>query len=327
MKIFQGTLQFPQEKRLHNIRQLTFGGENAEAYFSFNGRKLIFQSTREPHKADQIYTMNIDGSGLKRVSTGKGRCTCAFWHPDGKRILYSSTDEFGEEPPPPPDRSQGYVWGLYPYRIYMANADGSNRVALTDGDAYNAEASFSPDGRKVLFTSTRDDNIDLYEMDLRTRQVKRLTSKTGYNGGAFYSWDGKYIVYRAQHPETEQEISDFRALLAKRLVRPSKLEIRVMTADGRQDQQVTNLGGANFAPFMRPGNKQIIFSTNHHDPKGREFDLFLVNLDGTGLERITYSGEFDGFPMFSRDGKRLVWASNRNAKTPGETNIFIADFR
>lgn len=327
MKIFQESLQFPQEKRLHRIRQLTFGGENAEAYFSFDGKRLIFQSTREPHKADQIYTMNLDGSGIKLVSTGKGRCTCAFWHPDGKRILYSSTDEFGEEPPPPPNRSQGYVWGVYSYRLYIANADGSNRRALTDGDAYYAEASFSPDGKKVLFTSTRDGNIDLYEMDLRTKRVKRLTNKTGYNGGAFYSWDGRYIVYRAQHPETAQETADFQALLKKRLVRPSKLEIRVMSADGKHDRQVTNLGGANFAPFMHPGNQQIIFSSNHHDPKGREFDLFLVNLDGTGLERITYSGEFDGFPMFSRDGKKLVWASNRNAAKPGETNIFIADFR
>jgi TolB protein len=319
-------LQDARERFLRHIRQLTFGGENAEAYFSFDGKKLIFQSTRPPFKADQIFTMNIDGSEVRLVSTGKGRCTCGFWSPDGKKILYSSTDWMGDEPPPPPDRSQGYVWGLFPYRLYIANADGSQREAITDDDAYNAEGSFHPKGDRILFTTTRYGNIDLCEYNLRTRQFTRLTDEIGYNGGAFYSWDGKYIVYRAYHPKTREEIEEFQRLLKLRLVRPSKLELWVMTADGKRKWQVSRLGGANFAPFMRPGNRQIIFSSNHHDPRGREFDLFLINLDGTGLQRVTYTPEFDGFPMFSRDGKKLVWASNRNAKVPGETNIFIADF-
>lgn len=320
-------LQHPQETRLRNIKQLTFGGENAEAYFSFDGKKLIFQSARPPFKADQIYTMNIDGSQVELVSSGRGRCTCAYWSPNGKQILYSSTDAFGAEPPPPPDRSQGYVWGMFPYRLYIANADGSNRKALTDDDAYNAEASFSPDGKKILFTSTRDGNIDLYEMELTTGKVNRLTDTPGYNGGPFYSWDGKYIVYRAQHPKTTEELNDFRELLKKRLVRPSRLELWIMRSDGKENRKVTDLGGANFAPFMQPGNKRIIFSSNHHDPRGREFELFTVKLDGSDVQRITYTDDFDGFPMFSRNGKKLVWASNRNAQTPGETNVFIADWK
>ncbi|MCS7311087.1 MAG: hypothetical protein NZ741_12800, partial [Armatimonadetes bacterium] len=138
--------------------------------------------------------------------------------------------------------------------------------------------------------------------------------------------DGRYIVYRAYHPKTEEEIKEFQDLLRKRLVRPNKLELWVMTADGKRKWKVSNLGGANFAPFMKPGNKQIIFSSNHHDPRRREFDLFLINLDGTGVERITFTGGFDGFPMFSRDGKMLVWSSNRTAKVPGETNIYIAEW-
>lgn len=316
----------PRERHLRNVRQLTFGGENAEAYFSFDGKKLIFQSTRPPYKADQMFTMNIDGSDVRLVSTGKGRCTCGFWSPDGKRILYSSTDWYSEDPPPPPDRSQGYVWPLLPYRLYVANADGSNREAITEDDAYNAEGSFHPKGDRILFTTTRWGNIDLCEYNLRTRKFTRLTDEIGYNGGPFYSWDGKYIVYRAYRPKTREAIEEFQRLLKLRLVRPSKLELWVMTADGKRRWQVTELGGANFAPFMRPGNRRIIFSSNHHDPRGREFDLFLVNLDGTSIERVTYTAEFDGFPMFSRNGKKLVWASNRGGKALGETNIFIADW-
>jgi TolB protein len=319
-------LHDPRETRLRNVRQLTFGGENAEAYFSFDGKKLIFQSTRPPFTADQMFTMNTDGTDVRLVSTGKGRCTCGFWSPDGKKILYSSTDWYSAEPPPPPDRSQGYVWGLFPYRLYMANADGSERVALTDDDAYNAEGSFHPRGDRVLFTTTRWGNIDLAELNLRTKRIRRLTTEIGYNGGPFYSWDGRYIVYRAYHPKTDEEVKEFQDLLRKRLVRPSQLELWVMTADGKRKWQVSRLGGANFAPFMKPGNRQIIFSSNHHDPRGREFDLFLINLDGTGVQQITYTGDFDGFPMFSRDGKQLVWASNRTAKTRGETNVYIADW-
>ncbi|MCS6831826.1 MAG: hypothetical protein NZ749_14440 [bacterium] len=322
-----GMLHDPRETHLANVQQLTDGGENAEAYFSFDGKRIIFQSTRPPYKADQMFTMNADGSDVRLVSLGKGRCTCGFFSPDSKKILYSSTDWWSDEPPPPPDRSKGYVWGLYPYRIYIASADGSNRKAITDGEGYNAEASFSPDGRKVLFTSDRDGDLDLYEMDLRTGKVKRLTDELGYDGGPFYSWDGKYIVWRANRPKTPEEVADYKALLKERAIRPMNLEVWVMRSDGTGKRQVTRLGGANFAPFMHPDNKRIIFSSNHHDPRGREFDLYIINVDGTGLERITYTPEFDGFPMFSRDGKKLIWASNRNSKTRGETNIFVAEWK
>lgn len=322
-----GILHDPREKHLANVKQLTDGGENAEAYFSFDGKKVIFQSTRPPFQADQMFVMNKDGSDVKLVSTGKGRCTCGFFSPDGKKILYSSTDWWSDEPPPPPDRSKGYVWGLYPYRIFVANADGSNRKAITDGEGYNAEASFSPDGKKILFTSDRDGDLDLYEYDLRTGKTKRLTNELGYDGGAFYSGDGKYIVWRANRPKTPEEVADHTALLKQRAIRPMNLEIWVMRSDGTGKRQVTHLGGANFAPFMHPDNKRIIFSSNYMDPKGREFDLFIINVDGTGLERVTYTPEFDGFPMFSRDGKKLIFASNRNSRVRGETNIFVADWR
>jgi len=208
----------------------------------------------------------------------------------------------------------------------MANADGSDRVALTDDDSYNAEGSFHPRGDRVLFTTTRWGNIDLAELNLRTKRIRRLTTEIGYNGGPFYSWDGRYIVYRAYHPKTNEEIKEFQDLLRQRLVRPSKLELWVMTADGKRKRCISQLGQANFAPFMKPGNRQVIFTSNHHDPRGREFDLFLMNLDGTGVQQITHTGDFDGFPMFSRDGKQLVWASNRTAKTRGETNIYLADW-
>ncbi|NUL82874.1 MAG: PD40 domain-containing protein [Armatimonadetes bacterium] len=314
------------EPNLRNIRQLTFGGENAEAYFSADGRRIIFQSTRPPFDADQMFTMNADGSHVNLVSTGKGRCTCGFFSPDGKKIIYSSTDWKDPKPPPPADRSQGYVWPLHPYRLFMANADGSNREALSDGDAYCAEASFSPDGKKILLTSNRDGDLDLWEIELRTKKWTKLTDQQGYDGGAFYSWDGKKIVYRAYHPRNPTEIEEYKSLLAKNLVRPSQMELWIMDSDGRNRRQITQLGGANFAPFMRPGNRQIIFSSNHTNPRGREFDLFMINVDGSGLSQVTTTPDFDGFPMFSKNGRKLLFSSNRNAKTPGETNVFIADW-
>jgi TolB protein len=323
----QDGLQLPQEKHLRNLRQLTFGGENAEAYFSADGTKLILQSTRDGRQCDQIYVMNIDGSGARMVSTGQGRTTCAYFFPDGQRIIYSSTHLAGPDCPPRPDYSRGYVWALYPsYDIFSASADGSDLRRLTDTPGYDAEATISPDGKKIVFTSMRDGDLDIYTMDPDGRNVKRLTSEIGYDGGAFFSRDGQWIVYRAYHPKTEQEIRDYKALLAQNLIRPSKLEIWIMRADGSQKRQVTRNGAANFAPFFFPDGKRIIFSSNMHDPGGRNFDLYAINVDGSGLERITYSDVFDGFPMFSSDGKKLVFASNRNAKARGETNIFIADW-
>ena len=316
----------PGEKHLQNIRQLTFGGENAEAYFSTDGKKLIFQSTREGHECDQIYTMNIDGSDVKMVSTGEGRTTCSYFFPGDKKILYSSTHLGGKQCPPRPDFSQGYVWAVYPsYDIFTAKPDGSDLKRLTDTRGYDAETTISRQG-KLVFTSTRSGDLDIYRMDADGRNVKRLTTELGYDGGPFWSYDGKQIVYRAYHPQTEKEKADYVALLKQNLIRPTVLDIWVMNADGSNKRQVTHLNKASFAPYFFPDGKRIIFSSNVADPKGRDFDLYVIKTDGMGMERITYNNTFDGFPMFSPDGKKLVFASNRNAAKQGETNIFIADW-
>jgi TolB protein len=315
------------EPRLANVRQLTFGGENAEAYFSADGRKLVFQATVPGgHPCDVIFTMNTDGSDVRRVSTGTGRTTCGYFFPGRDRIVYASTHARGDSCPPRPDYSQGYVWALYDYDIYTTDADGGDPRRLTDNAGYDAEATISPDGKTIIFTSTRDGDLELYAMDADGGNVRRLTSEVGYDGGAFFSPDGKRIVYRAHHPTEPEKVADYRRLLAQGLVRPSTLEIWVMDIDGRNKRQVTRNGAANFAPFFHPGGEKIIFSSNVHDPRGRDFDLYLVNVDGTGLERVTTFGEFDGFPMFSPDGKQLVFGSNRGARQRGETNVFIADW-
>lgn len=319
-------LALPQEKHLRNIKQLTFGGENAEAYFSADGRKLIFQSTRDGHECDQIYTMNIDGSDVKLVSTGDGRTTCSYFFPNGKHILYSSTHLGGKQCPPRPDFSQGYVWAVYDtFDIFTANPDGTNLKQLTNTPGYDAETTINRNG-KLVFTSKRDGDLDIYTMDADGKNVKRLTSELGYDGGPFWSYDGKQIVFRAYHPQTDKEKADYTSLLKQDLIRPTVLDIWVMNADGSNKRQVTHLNKASFAPYFFPDGKRIIFSSNQADPKGRDFDLYLINVDGTGLERITYNNTFDGFPMFSPDGKKLVFASNRNSAKQGDTNIFIADW-
>ncbi|HXF95015.1 MAG TPA: hypothetical protein VNI61_02815 [Gemmatimonadales bacterium] len=314
------------EARLANIRQLTFGGQNAEAYFSRSGRRLIFQRQEADTGCDQEFVINVDGSGLRRVSSGRGRTTCGYFYADDSRILYSSTEHLGPACPPRPDYSRGYVWALYDYDIYTAAADGSDPRALIRHPGYDAEATVSPDGRTIVFTSLRDGDLDIYAVDVDGTNLRRLTRALGYDGGPFFSPDGRRIVYRAYHPASAADSADYVTLLRANLVRPSRMEIWVMNADGSDPRQVTRLGGANFAPYFHPDGRRILFASNHRNPQSRNFDLYLVNLDGTGLERVTTHPDFDSFPMFSPDGTRLVWASNRNARVPGETNIFIADW-
>ncbi|HEV8642630.1 MAG TPA: hypothetical protein VGV13_16185 [Methylomirabilota bacterium] len=323
----------PRERRLANLHQLTFGGQNAEAYFDWTGTRLVFQSTRPPFGCDQIFTMRDDGSDVRLVSTGKGRTTCAFFFPDGKRIIYASTHLAGSECPPTPDRSGGYVWPIYPsYDIFSADLEekslkpGGNLTRLTDNEGYDAEGAVSPDGRRIVFTSLRQGDLDLYLMDADGSNARRLTDRPGYDGGPFFSWDGRFIVFRAGRPEARTELEEYRALLRLTLVRPRRLEIFLMKADGTGVTQVTRLGAASFAPFMHPNSQQIIFSTNIHDPGGRSFALYLVNVDGSGLERVTYADGFASFPMFSRDGSRLVFCGSRNAAAPRELNVFLADW-
>jgi TolB protein len=321
-------LRTEEEKHLRNVRQLSFGGENAEAYFNSDGTQLIFQSRRDGLKCDQIFVMNADGSNPHMVSTGKGRTTCSYFFPDGKHILYSSTHAASSECPPPPDYSKGYRWAIYPtYEIYVANPDGSDPHPLTHRQGYNAEATISPDGKRIVFTSTRNGDLDIYAMDSDGNNVKQLTHELGYDGGPFWSRDGQWIVYRANHPQAQQEIAEYKDLLKQNLIRPTRLDLWVMRADGTGKRQVTQNTAANFAPYFFPDGKRIIFSSNFADPKGMgNFELFAVNVDGSNLERITFSPAFDGFPMFSPDGKKLAFSSNRNASRPHETNVFIADW-
>jgi TolB protein len=315
------------EPRLTNMRMLTNGGENAEAYFSGDETKLIFQRTRPPElPCDQILTLDLRTGQEKLVSTGKGRTTCAYFYPSDDHIIYASTHHVNASCPAPPDMRQGYVWPLYDYDIFAARADGTDLRQLTAEKGYDAEGTISNDGRKIVFTSVRNGDLDIYTMDAAGGNVRQLTTEPGYDGGAFFSADGQLIVYRASHPSESQELADYRRLLAQGLVRPTKLDIYVMNADGSNKRRLTNNGAANFAPFFHPNGRQIIFSSNVNDPRGRNFDLYLINLDGTGLERITTHEQFDGFPMFNRAGTRLVFASNRGQAKPGETNVFIADW-
>ncbi len=325
----------PEEVHLRNVRQLTFEGENAEAYFSPDGTKLIYQRTElevdeygvgHGGACDRIWTYDLVTGEQELVSTGTGRTTCAYYYPGGDRIIFASTHETSEVCPAPPDMSRGYVWGLYgSYDLWIADADGSNLMQLTETEGYDAEATVSPAGDRMVFTSVRDGDLELYTMNLDGSDVRRITNRPGYDGGAFFSPDGSKIVWRASYPEGE-ELADYQALLAQGLIRPNALEVYVANADGSDVRQVTDNGAANFGPFWHPDGERIIFSSNMDDPSGREFDLYMIHEDGTGLERITHTGDFDGFPMFSPDGRYLVWGSNRNPSHEANTNIFIAEW-
>ncbi len=340
------------ERHLKNIRQLTFGRKNAEAYFSFEGDQLIFQSTnnwatsiahkpitsRDPGEPGlgcyQMYTMDLGTKEIRLVSTGSGGTTCGYFFPGGRRVLYSSTHLTGSQCPPKPKREGRYRWALDDYDIFSARVDGRELQRLTATPGYDAEATISPDGKKIVFTSMRDGDLELYAMSLDGTHVTRLTQEVGYDGGAFFSPDSKRIVYRASYPRDEEELEAYQGLLKQGLVEPSRLELFVMNADGSAKKQVTQGGASNFAPFFHPDGRRIIFASNVHmqklvgeDPPGRPtFHLYLVGEDGKGLEQVTSEGGFNSFPMFSPDGKQLVWVSDRGAKARGEFNIFIADW-
>lgn len=333
------TLRFEGEKHFRNVKQLTFGGNNAEAYWSFDNKQLIFQSDWDkinPQGCDQIFIMNANGSKLtsgqqyKLVSTGKGRTTCSYFLNNGK-IVFASTHAANEDCPETPMFVEGkYVWPVYEsYDIYMANADGSELELLIGGEGYDAEATLSPDGKYLVFTSTRSGDLELWRYEMATGDLLQLTNTLGYDGGAFFSHDSKKIVWRASRPEGEDALV-YKKFLSNYLVQPKALNIFVADIDGKNAKQVTDLPGSNWAPYFHPSDKKILFCSNHHtiEQGGRLFDIFMINLDGSGLEKITNSGTFDAFPMFSYDGKKIAFSSNR--RTDGtesrETNVFVADW-
>lgn len=329
-------LGFSQEKNLKNLTKLTFGGDNAEAYFSPDGKMLTMQVTNSAIGAecDQIYLLELnndkyDTSDLKLVSTGMGRTTCSFFMPDGKHILYASTHENNKACPPKPEpRADGkYVWPIFPeFDIYIADLNGNIVKKLTDTPGYNAEAVLSPDGKYIVFTSIRSGDLELWRMDVDGSNLKQLTFGLGYDGGAFFSPDSKKLVFRSSRPKTPEEIKEYKDLLAEGLVMPTNMEIYTMNIDGTDLKQVTNLGKANWSPYFHPSGKKILFSSNHHSTHGYDFQLFSIDIDGTNLKQITYESIFNAFPMFSPDGKKLVFSSNRDGATPHETNVFIADW-
>ncbi len=327
----------PKENHLANIRQLTFGGDNAEAYWSPNSKWLTFQSNNSAWglHCDQIFAMEVRKAAGKPdfrpalISGGKGRTTCSFFMPDGKHILFASTMAGADTCPAVPDLRAGgkYLWPIYDtYDIYVADLKGHITKRLTDNPGYDAEAVLSPKGDKILFTSTRSGDLELWTMDLDGKNLKQITFDLGYDGGAFFSPDGSKIVFRASRPKTEEEIKEYRDLLSQGLVAPTNMEIFVCDADGSNMQQITHLGKANWAPYFHPSGKKIVFSSNHHSSRGYDFQLYMINLDGTGLEQITTESIFNSFAMFSPDGKKIAWSSNRNNGGTRDTNVFVADW-
>jgi Tol biopolymer transport system component len=319
-KVFDG------EKHLAEIRQLTTGGENAEAYWSPDGRALIFQATMPGAPCDQQFTLNLANGDLKKVSSGKGRTTCGYFrYPQGDRIIYATTAAADRACPPRPDMSKGYVWAVYPsFDIVEADRDGSNAKPITSTPGYDAEMTWCHKGGKMVFTSVRDGDLELYEMDEATGRVKRLTNAPGYDGGAFYNADCTEIVWRANRPAAGADLAEYKGLLAQNLVKPLHMELFLMNADGANQRQITSNGAANFCPYFMNDGKRIIFASNVNS-QGFDFDLWMINKDASGLERITTAPGFDGFPAFSPDGRYVVWSSGRASK-PGshEMNLFVA---
>lgn len=329
---FPDSLILPGEKHFRNMRQLTFKGDNAEAYWSFNGKKLIFQATNPDWQAlcDQIFVMDVDGrTQPQRISLGRGRTTCAYFLPGDSLVLYASTHQYHGQCPSVPERKPGapYLWKLYPeYDIYVADLQGNIRYKLTDRFGYDAEATVSPKGDRIVFTSDRSGDLELWTCKLDGSDLKQITNELGYDGGAFFSPDGEYIVFRASRPRTEEEVRTYHHYLSQGLVAPTQMEIFVCRADGSEVRQVTRLGKANWAPFFHPSGRKIIFSSNHHSEHGFKFNLFMINLDGSGLEQISFDRTFDAFPMFSPDGRYISFSSNRNNGGTHDTNVFVAEW-
>ncbi|HUE24809.1 MAG TPA: hypothetical protein VMQ86_24200 [Bryobacteraceae bacterium] len=319
---------FGADPHLGNFRQLTHGGQNAEAYWAPDGKRLIFQSTRPPLECDQMFIMNADGSDQHMVSTGKGRTTCGYFLADNKHIVYASTHGAGDACPTPPDRSHGYVWGVFPgYDIYLAADDGKILKQLTNTPGYDAEATINWKTGNMVYTSLASGDLDLWTMKTDGSHKQQITRKVGYDGGAVFSRDGQKLVWRANYPKTPEDMARYKALLAENTTAPMKMEIVVADADGSHASTITDFGCASFAPTFTPDGKKILFASNKLACDTRRFELYMMNLDGSGLEQVTDFGGFTSFPEFSPDGKTLVFCSDRDAKEKYEFNIFTADWK
>lgn len=317
-----------QSEHLTNLQQLTHGGQNAEAYWSPDGKRLIFQTTRPPYDCDQMFVMNADGSDQHLVSTGKGRTTCGYFLSDNRHIVYASTHQADPACPANPDRSKGYLWGVFAgYDIYLATDDGKIEKQLTNAPGYDAEATVNWKTGNIVYTSLASGDLDLWTMKGDGSAKKQLTKAQGYDGGAVYSRDGKMLVWRSNYPKTPADMDKYKTLLAENLTAPMKMEIMVGKADGSAAHAVTSFGCASFAPTFTPDGKKILFSSNKHDCDSRHFELYLMNVDGTGLEQVTHTGGFTSFPEFSPDGKTLVFCSDKDAKERYEFNIFTARWK
>lgn len=329
------SLIFPEEKHFKNIKQITFGGDNAEAYWSFDDAMLVFQSNNKDWgvQCDQIFLMKANETFKDKkppmISTGKGRTTCSYFMPDNKHFLYASTHLADENCPEVPLRKEGrYVWPVYDsFDIFVADLEGNITAQLTKNPGYDAEATVSPIGDKIVFTSTRSGDLELYTMNLDGSDVKQITNELGYDGGAFFSPDGSKIIFRASRPKTKEEIKKYKDLLAEGLVEPTNMELFICNADGSDLKQITHLGNANWSPFFLPDGKRVLFSSNFEAEKGFPFNLYMIDIDGKNLERVTHSTTFDAFPVFSNDGKYLVFSSNRNNGGGHDTNLFIAEWQ
>ena len=335
-QLYSDSIQYANEKHFKNIRQLTFDGDNAEAYWSFDGKYIIFQrrSPKDGINCDQIFMGKVPEKATepfiyKRISKG-GRTTCSYFLPDGKHIIYASTHLASDTCPADPDRSKygnKYIWAVSDsYDIFLADTSGNILKQLTTTKGYDAEGTLSPDGKKMIFTSLRDGDLDLYVMNLKTYKVKRITNTLGYDGGAWFSPDGKKIVWRASRPKTPEEVAEYKSLLNENLVAPTHMEVFVANADGSDAHQITSLGQANWAPNFTPDSRHIIFCSNHEYKYGFPFNMYLTDLNGRGLEKISRDKGFDAFPMFSPDGKKIIFSSNRNNGGGRGINLFIADW-
>ncbi len=322
------TAAWAGDSHLANFHQLTHGGQNAEAYWSPDGKRLIFQATRPPQECDQMYIMNADGSDAHMVSSGQGRTTCGYFLKDNRHIIYASTHAAAPACPPPPDRSHGYVWGVFPgYDIFLASDTGKILKQLTNTPGYDAEGTVNWKTDRIVYTSLASGDLDLWVMKTDGSGKRQITRQKGYDGGAVFSRDGSKLVWRANYPKTDEQMARYQSLLADNLTAPMKMEIVVANGDGSDAKVVTDFGCASFAPTFTPDGRKILFASNRHACDTRKFELYMMNLDGSGLEQVTDFGGFTSFPEFSPDGKKLVFCSDRDAKEKYEFNIFTADWQ